>query len=203
MKPLVRNILITIALVLIILIVCGLFGLGVSNEPLLPKLNKASEKLESHCFQSYNDIVSLMLDEEYTATQEKIVQEYIAADFYGYTRFFNIKIFSSGTGVMSHKIFNSENLGDKDSEVIHNKQITLTEKQTTEIISIIENNNFWDIPSIHPDATIGLDGQTIFIEGVNKSKYNIISMWCPDKTLEIYKIYTGIMDCAERWGLEK
>ena len=167
---------------LIIALACNLTQFNDGNKSpkaLLPANEMISDYLEEYTVEWYSKISSIMINND-DLLKKDVVQEYIIANSLSFQgiEHINIKVFGDETGEMTYKFYNSE--FENEGEMNINKNISLTKKQVEQVVNIFEKNHFWDIPSRHPDEMLGLDGNTIFIEGININKYNIISMWCPD-----------------------
>ncbi len=195
-----------IIIVIVELIIVALFvGFIVTTYPkdysLLPDYEQGYEILADDNVDWYKEICSTMRDKDDRTDKENISQEYILSNVTSFLGmdFINIRIFSDQTGEMTRKFQNEKSVFEKG--IKYNEKIALTQEQTSEIIKIIEENEFWNIPSHHPDEKLGCDGNTIFIEGTAGNKYNMISMWSPDNTYGIYKIYKSVINCAQNWGL--
>jgi hypothetical protein len=70
-----------------------------------------------------------------------------------------------------------------------NKTRAISKSDTKKLIRAVNRNDFWDIPTVHPDEDMGCDGKTVFIEGCADGKIHFISMWEPEKKYGIYKIF--------------
>ncbi len=164
-----------------------------SAKALLPANDLVNEKLEDYRAERYGEISSIMVDD--TSKEERdITEEYIVANILSLRgiEHVNIRIFADGTGEMVNRFYNSDFIGE--GEFVVNETFVLNAEQTAEIGKVFDKNSFWKIPSQHPDEELGMDGNTLFIEGVKGDKYNVISMWCPEDKHKIKKIYDKIMD---------
>lgn len=169
-----------------------------SAKFLLPANDLVKEKLEDYKAEWYSEMSSIMVDD--TKTDERdVVEEYIVANILSLRgiEYVNIRIFADGTGEMVNRFYNSEFVGE--GEFLVNETFVLNTEQTAEIGKVFDKNNFWKIPSQHPDEELGFDGNTLFIEGVKGDKYNVISMWCPEDKYKIKKIYDKIMSFVNAW----
>lgn len=160
-------------------------------------------QLEEYGEQRYDNIVARMCDKEDIPTKKEVSHEYTIINskaLFG-IEYIRIAIFADNTGIAVYKFKDG---GDwiNEGEIIYNKQTELAENETNKIVEIIEKNDFWNIPSVHPDEEDGLDGNTIYIEGETGEKYNIISMWSPLKKYRIRKIYDSVIRCCNEWGME-
>lgn len=171
-----------------------------NQKYILPATEMISEKLEGFRAERYNEISSIMIGNQ-SSKERETVQEYIIASSFSLQgiEHIHIKVFNDEKGEMVYKFYNSEE--ESKGEFVDNKTFALDEEQTMRVLKVFEDNNFWDIPSKHPDETLGLDGYTVFIEGAKGNRYNIISMWCPDDKYEIKKICNEIASLAKLWGL--
>ena len=166
------------------------------------------EKFDSIDAAYYNKVTSLMIDKN-SAVMDDIVQEYIIIrDFalLGY-EFINIRVFDNMSGELTRKFFHGQLSVVEGAEDSVGKGMTFDETlpldthQTKKFIDVFEHNKFWNIPTKHPEEVLGLDGNTITIEGFNGNEYNIISMWNPEPKYEIRKIYDETIILAETTGI--
>lgn len=169
-----------------------------SAKVLLPANDLVNEKLEDYKAEWYGEMSSIMFDD--TKTEERdVTEEYVVANILSLRgiEHVNIRIFADGTGEMVNRFYNSEFVGE--GEFLVNETFVLNADQTAEIRKVFDKNNFWKIPSQHPDEELGMDENTLFVEGVKGDKYNIISMWCPEDKYKIKKIYDKIMNFVNTW----
>ena len=164
-----------------------------SAKVLLPANDLVNEKLEDYRAERYGEMSSIMFDDTKTEERE-VAEEYVVANILSLRgiEHVNIRIFADGTGEMVNRFYNSEFVGE--GEFVVDETFMLNAEQTAEIRKVFDKNNFWKIPSQHPDEELGFDGNTLFIEGVKGDKYNVISMWCPEDKHKIKKIYDKIMN---------
>lgn len=203
-----------VVLLVIAVIVVVVFHIGFNTpkgKGILPVEDKVSEKLDKLTAEAYFADTDLLYDDKTVTQNGKVVGEFVIVNSGRAVgvEFINVRVFSNGIGEMIRKSTNNEimpegwNKNDIPTvDVVYDKHINLSVEQTGKIYDIIERNRFWDIPSKHPEEKRGLDGNTIFIEGISGGKYNVISMWCPEKGKEIRQIYDEIMVCADSWGLK-
>lgn len=57
--------------------------------------------------------------------------------------------------------------------------VTLTKVRTDWFLEIIEQNNFWKLPS-NDDSRIGCDGAEWLLEGVKDGTYHVVSRCSPE-----------------------
>ena len=185
-----------IVLVAGVILVCKFSGqkeVVKSAKFLLPANDLVNEKLEDYRAERYGEMSSIMFDDTKTEERE-VAEEYVVANILSLRgiEHVNIRIFADGTGEMVNRFYNSEFVGE--GEFVVDETFMLNAEQTAEIRKVFDKNNFWKIPSQHPDEVLGFDGNTLFIEGVKGDKYNVISMWCPEDKHKIKKIYDKIMN---------
>lgn len=185
-----------IVLVAGVILVCKFSGqkeVVKSAKFLLPANDLVNEKLEDYRAERYGEMSSIMFDDTKTEERE-VAEEYVVANILSLRgiEHVNIRIFADGTGEMVNRFYNSEFVGE--GEFVVDETFMLNAEQTAEIRKVFDKNNFWKIPSQHPDEELGFDGNTLFIEGVKGDKYNVISMWCPEDKHKIKKIYDKIMN---------
>ena len=185
-----------IVLVAGVILVCKFSGqkeVVKSAKFLLPANDLVNEKLEDYRAERYVEMSSIMFDDTKTEERE-VAEEYVVANILSLRgiEHVNIRIFADGTGEMVNRFYNSEFVGE--GEFVVDETFMLNAEQTAEIRKVFDKNNFWKIPSQHPDEELGFDGNTLFIEGVKGDKYNVISMWCPEDKHKIKKIYDKIMN---------
>lgn len=128
------------------------------------------------------DTIQNSVEQANAIAEYRIIYDY---SFLG-IMYYSLKVYDDWTGEFSFIVFNSEffNLGT----FLVNEQISLTEDETKDLIKILNDNEFWSIPTIHPDERLGLDGYTIFIEGYSSEESHLITMWQPKEKYGIYKI---------------
>ena len=73
----------------------------------------------------------------------------------------------------------------------------LSVEETDGLLQTIEENDFWNIPTIHPEETLGCDGSTLFIEGYENGEEHFISMWESSEEYEITKIFRAFSSFAD------
>lgn len=108
--------------------------------------------------------------------------------------YYSLQVFSDGTGTFTYWEPN-EFYSDK---IDLNKTKFLNLRNTEKLLNIIEENDFWNIPTINPDEIIGCDGYTLYVEGYDNGKSHIIKMWCPDDKYGIKKIFYAFDDFARK-----
>lgn len=178
---------------LVVLVLLKDENAGRSSKALLPVNDKIDEKLGGLTPIWYRGIIYYMMNEE-ASYEREVVEEYQIADSISFLgdKFINIKVFEDGTGELTHRYFGNKMEFNP-----------LTKEQVSLLVECFEKNNFWDIPSIHPEELQGSDGNRVFMEGISGDKYNLISMWYPDDKYEIKKIYNEVASLCEEWGLIK
>lgn len=123
-----------------------------------------------------------------TVMNKRVTAEYrVVSDvsFLGYF-YYSLQVFSDGTGEFHYMVHQWEDF--KEGKIVLNKKKSLNKDEVGRLTGIIAGNDFFNIPTVHPDEMLGLDGSTVFIEGYSKGKHHFISMWEPDKKYGIYKI---------------
>jgi len=64
-------------------------------------------------------------------------------------------------------------------QLTKNDTYTLTKEKTTWFLGKIEENKFWELPTVDR-SRMGLDGAAWVIEGVKSGSYHIVDRWSPD-----------------------
>lgn len=173
-----------------------------SKEPkaLLPFEKNTTTDIENVRYMMYENLTSIMIkNDKYDGD---VVSEYLIADqisLFGID-YLNLKVFSDGSGELVRKFFDSE--WEEYGDMVLNKKILIGKDQVATLSGIFTKHNFWDIVSIHPDESMGLDGNVIFIEALDGSKHNFISMWSPGEDYAVRKIYDEFTEYAELLGLK-
>lgn len=109
--------------------------------------------------------------------------------------YYSLQVFDDGTGKFFYKVHKSENF--VTGKLLLNETKQLSKEETQNLLDVINNNDFWNIPTIHPDDEAGCDGETYFIEGCAESKRHFIRMWEPKAKHEIYKIANGFREFSQ------
>lgn len=130
---------------------------------------------------------------------EKVISEYrvvynVALQRYDY---YSLQVFADGTGKFTFMVHKSEDF--EEGSIILNESKTLDSDETQKLMGTIRDNDFYNIPTIHPDqfGIAGSDGTTVFIEGYDNGKLHFITMWMPDEKYAIYKIHKAFADFAD------
>ena len=84
-------------------------------------------------------------------------------------------------------------------EIIFDDSTFLSKVQIEKVSEIFQENRFWKSPKKRSEEEWFLDGDVIFIEGIEKNKYNVFSVHCPDEKHKIKKIYNEIISLAKSW----
>lgn len=157
------------------------------------------ERTEWNYRKWYDEVISGLKQEDISISvaNEKVTAEYrvvynIALLGYDY---YSLRVFSDGTGEFTFIIYLSEDF--TKGEIILNETKCINIDGVQELLTVIQENNFFDIPTIHPDEIMGLDGTTVFIEGYENGKTHFIRMWEPDETYGIYKIHRAFADFSD------
>jgi hypothetical protein len=72
-----------------------------------------------------------------------------------------------------------------------NKKKKITKEKIDEFLKLIEEKNFWDLPST--DDSLGIDGALWMIEGLYDQKYHLVERWSP-KTSAVREIGLFLLD---------
>ena len=107
-----------------------------------------------------------------------------------------LQVFADGTATFIYKLVNNRNEESEDP-VSADVTVKLTKEETDELLAVIKENHFWEIPTEHPDEEKGLDGRTFFVEGCTKDQYHFIHMWEPPETYGISKILYAFSDVGD------
>jgi len=126
------------------------------------------------------------IDAEYRVVYNVAMQRY---DYY------SLRVFTDGTGEIHYMVHKSEDF--QKGEIILNETKALSAAEVKSLTNVIEKNDFFNIPTIHPDEVDGCDGKTIFIEGYKDGKFYFIKMWEPDAQYGIYKIHKAFADFGD------
>jgi hypothetical protein len=108
--------------------------------------------------------------------------------FAGYW-YYSVQEYADGTGEFLYLVHKPDALGISDMEL--KKTISLKADEVQSLLKAIEENDFWNIPTVHPDELDWLDGRIVFIEGYENGKIHFIKMACPPEEYGINKIYNA------------
>ena len=117
--------------------------------------------------------------------------------------YYSFQVFDDGLGKFT--IISITTIHMEIVEVLLNETIFMNFDQTQKLRQIIEDNNFFDIPTIHPDEPIGVfGGYAVFIEGYDNGNLHFISMSCDgllcrNPSLGIFAIYRAFRDFASEF----
>lgn len=115
-------------------------------------------------------------DSENLSAEYRVVH---TARYHDY-RYYSLQIFTDGTGKFTLMEYSGSTM-----EIVLEVFAELSPDEVIPFMAVIDDNNFYDIPTIHPEEKSGLDGVTVFIEGYDGSRTHFISMWMPDPEYEI------------------
>jgi hypothetical protein len=121
------------------------------------------------------------------ATFEYRVLVNVAFEGYWY---YSVQEYADGTGKFTYMVHKPEAFGMSDMELT--KTLSLEPNEVQYLLKAIEENDFWNIPTIHPDELDWLDGWMVFIEGYKDGNIHFIKMACPPEEYGISKIYVAL-----------
>lgn len=169
---------------------------GKLPKALLPAYHKIEAgNLGYKKMERYIYIINFAINDR-KISESDVVQEYTMVcneRFYG-DEHINIKVVSDGTGILTYMFVDEKTCLITEKEIVN-----LTSEQVELVLNVFEDNQFWALPPKHPDERYGYDGAYYFIEGIHGDQYNIIAMWCPDKSHEIRKIYETTKMLFNSW----
>jgi len=111
-------------------------------------------------------------------------------------KYYSLQVFLDKTSKFTYMVHESEDF--KKGKMLVKEAKTLNAVETQSLLNVINENDFWNIPTIHPNEVDGVDGTTVFIEGYNKGKSHFIKMWEPDEKYGISKIFHAFDDYANK-----
>jgi ribosome biogenesis protein Nip4 len=86
-----------------------------------------------------------------------------------------LEIKPDGSGIIFAK--NIYSVGSFVGRINKNKKKKITKEKTDGFLKLIEEKNFWDLPST--DDSFGIDGAQWIIEGLYDEKYHLVDRWSP------------------------
>ena len=136
--------------------------------------------------------------------ENKAVAEYTLINRMSFagTRYYNVKISADGTGVMTYLYYHHKESQINDGFIVTDSSVVLDKEKSEAVAELFEENNFWKIPTEHPEEEEGFDGNTVFVEAAYGDKHNFIHMWMPEDKYEIAKIQDSLNKFAEEWGID-
>lgn len=169
----------------------------------LPYDAEVNEKADEYIAEWYLESVEIMQENDPPEAKDTVA-DFIVLDSMSFAgiKYINVKIYPDNTGKMTYRYFSSESLYKEHGVMLSESSVDLEPEQTAKVAELFESNNFWSLPTEHPDEVPGCDGATTFIEGALGDKYNFIHMWMPDEKYEISKISRGIYDYGKEWGID-
>ena len=118
--------------------------------------------------------------------------------------YYSLKVFTDGTGEFTFMVNKSDDF--RTWEIVLDVSKAISAEETNTLLKAIGDNRFFLIPTVQPSEWltfwVGLDGETVFVEGYDGSRTHFITMWEPDEKYGISKIlkaFAGFADTiAER-----
>ena len=92
-----------------------------------------------------------------------------------------------------------ENAPFEDIPPNQDETVSLTKDETDSFLKVIEERNFYSLPSSHPeDSTMWLDGDMTFVFGDNGENSHLIKHRCPSERYDIYHIQKAVESLTEK-----
>jgi hypothetical protein len=163
-----------------------------SNDTDAKSQNNAIEQWYKDIIKGFEQKQIAQNDSELNITAEYRIVCDVSLQRYDY---YSLQVYKDGTGKFTYMVHKSEDF--KTGVIVLNVTKTLNASETKRLVDSVDNNKFWEIPTIHPDAETGVDGTTIFIEGYSGNRRHLISMWEPTDKYGIYKIHESFAKYAD------
>lgn len=91
-----------------------------------------------------------------------------------------VNIEESGKGTLTATVLTGQG-GFKYGEIQEQKPIELGSEDMVSLVSGFQKSEYWELPTLDPDADLGLDGSEWLLEAVHEGKYHAVSRWSPDE----------------------
>lgn len=194
---------------LVILISIMLFSFGCSSKVEYTsesievletmEFGEYSDNVNDFCYQWYEEVIVGFGEDEISKSVKSLG---LVAEFrvvfnmacLGYN-YYSLQVYEDGTGYFKYMMHQYEDFSN--GEMMVDRTVGLDEEETKQLLSAIKENDFWTIPSNHPDERLGVDGTTIFIEGYYNKKSHLIKMWEPGPKHSISKIHKAFAEFSE------
>lgn len=136
--------------------------------------------------------IETSIKESNAVAEYRVVYNIALLGYYYYT----LQVYKNGTGKFNYIAHLGEQF--EDGRLLLNKASILSKNDTDMLLKAIKENDFWNIPTVHPDEELGCDGTTVFIEGYSNGNTHFIHMWEPGKEYGIYKILKAFKDYSTK-----
>lgn len=201
-----RNIVAIVVIVLFIAVVLiSFFSKSAMIKEEIEKEIQHVERFYAVCIEIFEvpDIWRSMQEsgavEEYRIVMER---SFVGREYYSF------QVFADGTGRLTYLFFrlDAELEGDRYVSVYLPEEefrTDLTPEETTDLLGSIQKNKFYRIPVFQYSTLIGLDGETLFIEGSDGETRHLVERWCPgdrEKVMKIYYSFVSLLD--EKQGVK-
>lgn len=110
---------------------------------------------------------------------------------------YEITVFDDGTGELRF-VHVDETAIYKELPPNQDETVSLTKEETDSFLKVIEERNFYSLPSSHPeDSTMWLDGDMTFVFGDNGENSHLIKHRCPSERYDIYHIRKAVEELTK------
>lgn len=86
--------------------------------------------------------------------------------------------------------------GYEPGNLIKDKKVRLTIEDWKTIEKYIAEIDFWNLPTLDKDEDSPPDGTTWVLEGLKAGRYNVITMWNPEK-VDVFKIFSFLVNLTD------
>ena len=146
--------------------------------------NKVIKGLRQHSIQ--RSVKTARAQEEYRVVY--------SVSFRGYD-YYSFQVFPDGTGRFRFIVHESQFF--RIGRILTNVSKDMSRQETKTLLTVIKDNDFYNIPTRHPAENPGEDGSSVFVEGYNNSTIHYIEMWMPGEEYPIEKIHRAFADFAD------
>lgn len=113
----------------------------------------------------YDEVISGFKQDKISKSilEENVIEEYRVVynvAYLGYD-YYSLRVFSDGTGEFHYMVHKSDDF--ETGEIILNEKKSLDANEVLGLTNVIEANDFFNIPTIHPTELYGLDGTTVLL----------------------------------------
>lgn len=109
---------------------------------------------------------------------------------------YEITVYADGKGSLrfAHidEIAPRDNLPPNQDETVE-----LTETEVNNFLKVIEERNFYSLPTNNPEESVGLDGYTTYVFGDNGEKTHLIKHWVASERYDIYHIRKAVEELTK------
>ena len=109
---------------------------------------------------------------------------------------YEITVFKDGTGTLRFAHID-ENAPFEDIPPNQDETVSLTKEETDSFLKVIEERNFYSLPSYNPEDSMGLDGYTTYVFGDNGEKTHLIKHWVASERYDIYHIRKAVEELTK------